>query len=222
MTEHKKWDKGMWAACIFFLLFSVLFIGVGCVMLSVERNQQAECSETAQANIVEIKDRHSGKHWRHAPVVTYMANGEMVKVTAKTWKTSTNLKVGDAVTVHYSPRTEELWIEGYDGHFSLMLAIPFLYTGAMIGLLVLVAGILGIRGRVLKGTIIFFALGLGLIWIVTMVNAFRGSNQQEMLLQSVVAGVIAFAFFKFKVRKDRQFKKDNDHDLISDHEADRQ
>lgn len=222
MTERKKMDKAIRGICIFFIVFSFIFMGVGGLLISVDRSQQAECAETAQGTIVEIQKSRSIKKWRHRPVVEYLGNGEKVRAISTLSKSSTNLKVGDSVVVHYSPRTGEMWIEGYDDRFILLLGVAFAFTGTMIGLLVLVAGILGRRGRVLKGVIIFFAAGEGLLLIKGMVEGFRGSNKQDMLLQFIVASVIACLFLIFKLKKDRQSKKSNDEHLISDHEPDQQ
>lgn len=156
----------------FFILFSLVFAGVGSLLISVDKSRQTECSETAQGRIVEIKKRNTIKGWRCAPVVEYLVNGEKVRKTSTLLKTSTNLNVGDSVVVHYSPRTGEMWIQEYDGHFTLMLGIIFFFAGAMVGILVVLAGILGIRGRWLKGVIIFFILGEGFIFLIGMAEGF--------------------------------------------------
>lgn len=185
---------------LFWILFSIAFLGIGIQFIFNHRNRLSGCSQTVQGTIVELNKRTFSKGRKYTPVVEFAVNGNMVKVTSSLTKSSTSLKVGDNVIVHFNPQTGDMWIEGYDNNFTAyLLGVILAFPGTMIGLLVVLGGILGIRGRILNGLIIFSFIGeitCGLIFIINGII----ENTKEMLLPFIAGGIIIFMYIILKNR----------------------
>ena len=116
-------------------IVGVIFLGVGIFMYIQNKNLVKNCTEKAEATVVDMKEEFSSDSdigsYLYYPIIEYNAKGQNVRVTMSSGSNVPAYSINDKIAILYNPnKVEEFIIDG--DKMSGIISIVFIALGVIV------------------------------------------------------------------------------------------
>ena len=116
-------------------IVGVIFLGVGIFMYIQNKNLVKNCTEKAEATVVDMKEEFSSDSdigsYLYYPIIEYNAKGQNVRVTMSSGSNVPAYSINDKIAILYNPnKVEEFIVDG--DKMSGIISIVFIALGVIV------------------------------------------------------------------------------------------
>ena len=116
-------------------IVGVIFLGVGIFMYIQNKNLVKNCTEKAEATVVDMKEEFSSDSdmgsYLYYPIIEYNAKGQNVRVTMSSGSNVPAYSINDKIAILYNPnKVEEFIVDG--DKMSGIISIVFVALGVIV------------------------------------------------------------------------------------------
>ena len=116
-------------------IVGVIFLGVGIFMYIQNKNLVKNCTEKAEATVVDMKEEFSSDSdmgsYLYYPIIEYNVKGQNVRVTMSSGSNVPAYSINDKIAILYNPnKVEEFIVDG--DKMSGIISIVFIALGVIV------------------------------------------------------------------------------------------